>query len=79
MKATKNREMNKRAVTSIGLFITLIIMPISALITHITHDGPTSHIWLHIHVVAGILFTIFGILHVVYNWKALKRYIFGKN
>lgn len=72
--------MKKRAITSIGLFITLLLMPVSALIAHLAHGGgPARHAWLHIHVVAGIAFMIFGILHVVYNWKALKRYLSGKN
>lgn len=74
-----NNKTNKRAVVSIGLFVTLLIMPISALIVHVTQGQPTSHIWLHIHVVAGIAFMVFGILHVVYNWKALKRYLGGKS
>lgn len=79
MSTNQKQKINKRAVTSIGLFITLILMPVSALIVHITHGQPSSHVWLHIHVIAGILFTVFGILHAIYNWKALKRYIFGKN
>ncbi len=72
------KPFNKRKVVSLILFTTLIVMPVSALIVHITHGKATSHLWLYIHVVFGVLFTAAGIFHVVYNWRALKYYFTGK-
>lgn len=78
MKKAKKKA-NKRAIISIGLLISLIMMPITGIFTHATHRAEaTSNLWLHIHVIFGILFTIFGILHFVYNWRTLKHYIKSK-
>jgi len=69
---------NKRKVVSLILLITLIIMPISALIVHVTHGKAINHFWLHIHVTFGVLFVVAGIFHIVYNWRTLKNYLIGK-
>ncbi len=74
MKKTQ-KTLNKRAVVSILLFVSLMMMPISAILIHMTHGFSISHLWLHVHVLFGILFTICGILHIVNNWRALKRYV----
>jgi len=73
-----NKKFNKRKVVSLMLLATLIMMPVSALIVHITHGKAISHLWLHIHVIFGILFVIAGVFHVVYSWRTLKCYLTGK-
>ena len=66
----------KRLVVSLTLFITSIIMPISALIHHITgHESKFSHTFLHIHVAVGVIFVVAFIFHVFFNWKTLKNYL----
>lgn len=73
------KKTNKRSIISIGLLISLIMIPITAILAHATHiTETTSHLWLHVHVLFGILFTVFGIFHIVYNWRALKYYIKSK-
>ncbi len=69
---------NKRAIISIGLFASFIITPVTALLIHATHGSLISHSWLHIHVVFGVLFGVFGFLHLVYNWRTFKNYIIKK-
>jgi len=73
-----NKKFNKRKVVSLILLATLIVMPVSALIVHITHGKSIGHLWLHIHVIFGILFVVAGIFHVVYSWRILKNYLTGK-
>jgi len=73
-----NKKINKRKVVSLILLATLIVMPVSALIVHITHGKAISHLWLHIHVVFGILFVVAGVFHLVYGWRILKYYLTGK-
>lgn len=69
----------KRLIVSLTLLVTAIIMPVTALIHHVTgHESKFSHTWLHIHVAFGLIFAIASIFHVVYNWKTLKNYIIGK-
>jgi uncharacterized membrane protein len=74
MKTTKRT----RLIISLTLFVTLIIMPISAVIVHVTHGTKISHIWLHLHVVFGVIFVVAGIYHAVINWRTLKHYLTGK-
>lgn len=80
METKQAKRVNKRAIVSLGLLITLLAMPVSALTAHAAHGNPpVRHAWMHIHLVTGILFMVFGILHVIYNWKALKRYMPGSS
>ena len=77
-KNMTTKKVNKRKIVSLLLLATLLMMPISALIVHVTHGTATSHKWLHYHTFFGILFVVVGIFHVIYNWKVLKNYFFGK-
>ena len=72
------KSFNKRKIISLILLTTLIVMPVSALIIHVTHGKAISHLWLHIHVIFGVLFIVAGIFHVVYGWRTLKYYLTGK-
>jgi len=67
----------KRRIVSILLLISLILLPVSGVYIHLTHDNPT-HPWLHIHVFIGVIFTVCGVLHIIWNWKVFKRYFTGK-
>jgi len=72
------RTLKKRIVVSLILLFTLIMMPVSAAIVHITHGAPISHTWLHIHVLLAAMFMIAGVYHVAFNWRTLKHYLEGK-
>jgi len=72
------KTQNKRAIVSLILLVTFIMMPVSAIIIHSTHGMALSHTWLHFHVLFGVVFIVAGIFHIVYNWKALKNYFFAK-
>ena len=75
MKMT-GRKLNKRGIVSLVLLLSLIMMPVSAVIVHISHGTAVSHVWLHLHVIFAVTFTVAGIYHVVYNWRTLKSYLF---
>ena len=72
------KQNNKRKIVSILLLISLIAMPITGGITHATHEQMSGHIWLHIHIFSGFIFTVSAIFHLIWNWKTMKRYITGK-
>jgi len=69
---------NKRKTVALLLVVTIIMMPVTGTIIHASHRTVAEHKWLHIHVIFGVLFVIVGIFHIIYNWKALKRYLLGK-
>ena len=73
-----NKTFNKRKEVALILLATLIIMPVSGILVHIKHGAESSHTWLHIHVLFGIIFIVASIYHVIYNWKAFKHYLLGK-
>jgi hypothetical protein len=54
------------------------MLPVSAVIIHISHGTEPSHKWLHLHFLFGIIFMIAGIYHIVYNRKVLKTYFFKR-
>ena len=69
------KKTNRRFIVSLILLITLIMMPLSAAIVHVTHGTAASHTWLHIHVIFAFMFTIAGGYHVAYNRRALVNYL----
>jgi len=72
------KRLNKRVIISLLLLFSLVMMPISALVAHIMHGTTISHKYLHAHVLFGVLFIVSAVFHVVYNWRTLKFYLFGK-
>jgi len=73
---TTRKTLNKRGVVSLILLLSLFMMPVSAIIVHISHGEAISHTWLHLHVIFAVTFTFAGFYHVVYNWRTLKSYLF---
>ncbi|MDR0413947.1 MAG: DUF4405 domain-containing protein [Prevotellaceae bacterium] len=69
-------KFNKRAVVSVILLITFIIMPVSGKMVQVSGR---DIFWVTLHGLSGQLFIIAGIFHIVFNWKALKRYMGGKS
>jgi len=73
-----SKQPNKRAVVSVILFICFLILPSTAIVIEVMEEvAPLSfaiHVWTAIHSLAGIVFTVAGVYHTVYNWKSLKRY-----
>jgi hypothetical protein len=57
------------------LLISFILLPTSAMATHLTHNN-IGHPWLHIHLIVGIMFVIYGFSHIIKKRKALMLYIF---
>lgn len=73
----KRKSFNKRAFISTSLFISGLILPFSGIMNHnLQFEMQTleRHFWMSVHDIAGILFVIFSILHVSYNWKILMSY-----
>ena len=71
----KRKIFNKRAVASLTLLFTTIMMPVSVWIAHATQGTAGSHTWLHLHGLFGVLFMVSGIFHIIYNRRALMHYL----
>ena len=70
--------MNKRKIVSILLLLTLILMPFTGILIHINHGQKAEHSFLHFHFLSGVIFVIVGIIHLILNWKAFKKYLTNK-
>jgi hypothetical protein len=73
----EKKSFNKRAFTSIALFLSGLILPISGIMNHeLGFDSLTQarHFWMSVHNMSGILFTIFAITHITLNWRSLVHY-----
>ena len=72
MEIKNKKSFNKRAVVSVALFVMFILLPISGKMIEAAAD---NYVWIAIHSLSGLLFTVFGIFHIVYNRKQLMHYI----
>ena len=73
----KKRSFNKRAFISIALFLSGLCLPFSGIMVHTLQFEQLTverHFWMSVHNTAGILFVIFAILHISYNWRSLLNY-----
>jgi hypothetical protein len=71
------KSFNKRAFTSTALLTSGLFLPVSGLMIHIFQFEKMTlqgHFWMSVHDISGILFVMFSILHISYNWKALISY-----
>ena len=71
------KSFNKRAFTSTALFTCGLFLPFSGLMIHLLQFEKLTiegHFWMSVHDISGILFVIFSILHISFNWKALISY-----
>ncbi|MBU0529757.1 DUF4405 domain-containing protein, partial [bacterium] len=72
------KRFNKRAFISMGMFVSGLGLPISGVMNHfLAYDTKTieRHAWMSVHNILGLLFIIFAILHIIYNWNALIKYV----
>jgi hypothetical protein len=73
----KKKPFNKRAFISTALFVSGVSLPITGFMNHSLQFGSFSiarHFWMSAHDVAGILFVLFAIVHISYNWRLLLNY-----
>jgi hypothetical protein len=72
------KSFNKRAFVSIALVIAGLSLPLSGLMNHnlqFEQFTPERHFWMSIHNMSATLFCIFLIVHLIFNWHPLMRYI----
>ncbi len=75
------KKLDKRAFTSIGLLLASVIMPVSILLRHTISFGDTEEsvrLFTGIHSSTGVVFVCFFIAHLIFNWKAVKKYLGGE-
>jgi hypothetical protein len=78
MQTKTQKPFNKRAFTSVAMLISGLILPFSGFMNHELQFEPLSiqrHFWMTMHNTSAILFVIFAIIHITFNWRALFAYV----
>ncbi len=82
MNETTKQPMNKRALTSMFMFFSFIILPLSGVSLHFsktsTGEGVIEHLLMSIHNMSALIFLIAVVLHLILNWNALIKYVATK-
>lgn len=76
----KTKPLDKRALTSMFMFFSFIILPISGITIHATHGPMTTinHFAMSAHNFAAIIFGVSVVIHLSMNWKAMTKYMTDK-
>jgi hypothetical protein len=78
MESTKKKPFNRRAFTSVAMFLSGILLPVSGIMNHkLAFSGftPQYHFWMSVHNMSALIFCICALTHASYNWRALLGYI----
>lgn len=78
MQTKKNKAFNKRAFTSVAMLISGLILPFSGFMNHeLQFESLTMprHFWMTVHNTSAVLFVIFAIIHISFNWRVLFAYL----
>jgi hypothetical protein len=74
--------MKIRALTSLAMLFSFILLPLSGIPLHLygstALQDPFHHTLMSIHNSTSIIFLISLIIHLVLNWKAITNYMFTK-
>lgn len=84
------KQFNIRAFISLYMTIAFIVMTISGTILYIAPPGRIAHWsywailgftkseWQAFHTMFTFIFVLAGVLHIIYNWKPIIKYISNK-
>ena len=79
--------MKLRRIISLLLMFAFLLLLITGIILYIVPAGRiaywadwrfiglTKEEWSHIHILSGILGLVAGLIHIIYNWKAILLYL----
>jgi hypothetical protein len=78
MKTSQRKSFSKRRFVSVGLFFTLASLVVTGILIQtfeaLEQEFP-AHFCTAVHVLTGLVFSVFSVLHIVLNWRSLKMYI----
>ena len=82
MNDTTKQPMNKRALTSMFMFFSFILLPLSGIPLHFSRTsggvGVLEHFLMSVHNISALIFIIAVVLHLSLNWNVLIKYIATK-
>jgi hypothetical protein len=81
MKVSDKKTFSRRKFASVGLFLTLAILVITAIVIQIfeaIEEDFFIHLFTVIHIFTGLSFTVLSVLHIMMNWQSMKAHVKDK-
>lgn len=81
MQTKDKKAFNKRAFISVGMLISGFILPFSGFLNHVLQFEFLTlerHFWMTVHNTSAILFIVFALFHLSYNWRVFWTYLNNK-
>lgn len=72
------KAFSHRKFISVGLFLSLAVLVITAIVIQIfeaLEDDFFLHLFNVTHIFTGLVFTVLSVLHIIMNWQSMKVYI----
>jgi len=81
MDVSNKKTFSRHKFVSVGLFLTLAVLVITAVVIQIfeaREEDLNMHLFLVAHIFTGLTFTVLSVLHIIIHWQSMKIYIKGK-
>jgi hypothetical protein len=73
----KSKDFNKRKWVTSLMALSFIGLPVSGVMLHLARHAASAeliHVWMIVHNSLGLLFLLSGCMHIVFNFKSIRRY-----
>jgi len=79
-----------RAMVSFVLTFAFVVMAVSGIVLYLAPKGRDAHMlrwqylrwdlqeWVNVHIASCVFFLVLGLVHVYYNWRVLRGYLYSK-
>lgn len=81
MNPSRATSLNRRALTSLFMFCSVALLMPSGMMLHLFASAlfqPTLHLLMTVHNTAAVIFVSSAVIHVVFNWKTMSKYMLSK-
>lgn len=81
MEILNKKTFSRRKFVSVGLFLTLGVLVITAVVIQIFEalgEDLFIHLFTVAHIFTGLAFAVLSVLHAIMNWQSMKIYIKSK-
>lgn len=78
MEVSYKKVFSRRKFVSVGLFLTLSVLVLTAILIQIFEAFEEDffiHLFTVAHIFTGLAFTVLSVFHIIMNWQSMKSYI----
>lgn len=78
MEVSHKKAFSRRKFVSVGLFLTLAVLVVTAIVIQIFEALELEffiQLFTVTHIFTGLAFTVLSVFHALMNWQSMKTYI----